>query len=72
MSPGHCLTDMGGSDALRTSMEGATSIYDLIKGDYTSKIFYHTGNEADYFNCGWSLNAMWLCKDMGNKISSFF
>ena len=52
MSPGHCRTDMGGENAPRSSMEGAELIFNHIEGEYRSDIFYHSGEEHDFMNCG--------------------
>lgn len=52
MSPGHCKTDMGREHAPRSSEEGALSIYVLIKGNYSSDLFYHTDCISDFIKCG--------------------
>lgn len=52
MSPGHCQTDMSLPGAIRTSEEGAQSIYACIKNGDSFDIFYHTDQESDYMNCG--------------------
>ena len=52
MSPGHCKTDMGGEKAIRSSMDGAISIYNHLEGEYKADVFYHTGSEYNFYDCG--------------------
>ena len=44
MSPGHCVTDMGGKEALNSAESGANAIYECILMPNPSfDIFYHRG-----------------------------
>lgn len=52
MTPGHCQTDMGTSGAIRTSLEGAKSIYASIEGKRDYDHFYYLESPVDFMNCG--------------------
>lgn len=52
MSPGNCMTDMGGPKAKRSAEDGALSMYILLWGEYSSEKFYHCDGVSDYENCG--------------------
>lgn len=53
MSPGHCVTDMGGPEAAHSAESGAKTIYDCIFiPNPSAEIFYHRGQEHEFVNCG--------------------
>ncbi len=53
MSPGHCLTDMGGENAAHSAESGAKAIYDCIFMENPSyDVFYHRWTKSDYTTCG--------------------